>query len=54
MNKMEELLKIKLCLKNLKVLGAASGGCINNGKSYETEKGNIFVKYNEKHEVSLV
>lgn len=50
---MEGLLKRHLSLKEVKVLGgAASGGCINNGQSYDTDRGKIFVKYNEKSEVS--
>ena len=49
---MEEL-KRQLCLKTLKPLGgASSGGCISNGQSYQTDTGRIFVKSNDKKEVS--
>lgn len=48
---MEEL-KRQLCLKTLKPLGGASGGCISNGESYQTDTGKIFVKSNAKKEVA--
>lgn len=49
---MEEL-KRQLCLQSLKPIGGlASGGCINNGQSYQTDKGKIFVKSHESHKVS--
>ncbi len=51
---MEELLKRQLCLQCLKPLGGtASGGCISNGQSYQTDTGKIFVKSNDKQQVSL-
>lgn len=50
---MEDLLRRQLGLQNLKAIGGlASGGCISNGQSYQTERGKIFVKSNESQEVS--
>ena len=49
---MEELKK-QLCLGSIKSLGGvAGGGCISNGQSYQTDVGKIFVKSNDKQEVS--
>ncbi len=50
---MEELLKRELCLQSLWVLGGQVSGGISNGQSYHTDKGPIFVKANEKREVSF-
>ena len=42
----------QLGLRKLKALGGlAAGGCISNGQSYDSDKGRIFVKYNEDHKV---
>ena len=50
---MEELLKRELCLKSLKPLGGvASGGFINKGQSYQTDTKKIFVKSNDRQQVS--
>ena len=50
---MEELLKRELGLKTLKAVGGrATGGCINNGQSFHTDKGSIFVKSHDSHKVS--
>ena len=49
---MEALLRRELSLTVLKPLGRASGGCISDGVSYETDSGRIFVKYNVDPKVS--
>ena len=50
---MMEVLKKQLCLQTLKPMGGlASGGCINNGQSYQTDRGKIFVKSHESQKVS--
>ncbi|UYV81824.1 FN3KRP [Cordylochernes scorpioides] len=43
---MEKVLKESLGISCLKSLGDATGGCINEGKVYETDQGVIFVKKN--------
>lgn len=52
-SKLEEILQKELNTTKLKPLGFATGGCINQGQSYLTENGKIFVKVNEKSEVNL-
>ena len=52
-SKLEEILQKELNTTKLKPLGFATGGCINEGQSYLTENGKIFVKVNEKSEVNL-
>ena len=52
-SKLEEILQKELNTTKLKPLGFANGGCINEGQSYLTENGKIFVKVNEKSEVNL-
>ena len=47
----EKVLKKELNTAKLQHLGFASGGCINEGQSYDTDHGKIFVKLNEKSEV---
>ena len=47
---MEEFLKKELSTSNLGYLGK-SGGCISDGKSYETDSGRVFVKYNTDDKV---
>ena len=54
LTKLEEILKKELNTTNLHSLGLASGGCINEGQSYDTDYGKIFVKVNEKPEVPLI
>lgn len=51
--KLEEVLKKELHTEKCNLLGFAGGGCINEGKSYETDHGKIFVKVNEKSEVFI-
>ena len=48
---MEALLRRELSLTVLKPLGRASGGCISDGVSYETDSGRIFVKHNVDQKV---
>lgn len=51
---MEGLIKRELSLLSLKSVGGlAGGGCINNGQSYHSDRGKIFVKSHESHEVSV-
>ena len=52
-SKLEEILQKELNTTKLKPLGFVTGGCINQGQSYLTENGKIFVKVNEKSEVNL-
>ena len=52
-SKLEEILQKELNTTKLEPLGFATGGCINEGQSYLTENGKIFVKVNEKSEVNL-
>lgn len=49
--KLEEILKKELHTAKCKAFGFATGGCINEGQSFETDNGKIFVKVNEKSEV---
>lgn len=51
-SRLEEILQKELNTTKLKHLGFATGGCINEGQSYLTENGKIFVKVNEKSEVN--
>lgn len=50
-SKLEEILREELGSTKCKSLGFASGGCINEGQSFDTDQGKIFVKLNEKSEV---
>ncbi|KAL5009461.1 hypothetical protein ScPMuIL_011766 [Solemya velum] len=50
---MEELLQNELNTKTLKCLGR-SGGCVNEGTSYMTDLGKIFVKFNNKSGAKLM
>lgn len=50
-SKLEEILRKELGTTKCKSLGFASGGCINEGQSFDTDQGKIFVKLNEKSEV---
>ena len=50
-SKLEEILREELGTTKCKSLGFASGGCINEGQSFDTDQGKIFVKLNEKSEV---
>ena len=50
-SKIEEILKKELNTTKFKSLGSASGGCINEGHSFDTDHGKIFVKVNERSEV---
>ncbi|KAL4659229.1 ketosamine-3-kinase-like [Arapaima gigas] len=47
---MEALLKKELGTSRLKPSGHAGGGCISEGKSYETDDGMVFVKMNHKNQ----
>ncbi|XP_073257704.1 ketosamine-3-kinase-like [Porites lutea] len=51
-SKLEEILQKELNTTKLKPLRFATGGCINEGQSYLTENGKIFVKVNEKSEAT--
>ena len=48
---MEKLLKKELGTSKLVSFGHAGGGCISDGRSYDTDTGRIFVKVNTKSEV---
>lgn len=55
MEELHGLLQRELGLKTLKAIGGrATGGCINNGQSYHTDKGSIFVKSHDSHKVSEI
>ncbi|XP_071946506.1 ketosamine-3-kinase-like [Antedon mediterranea] len=47
---MEDILKRELNVKSVKVTGGPLGGCISDGRSYETDSGKYFVKVNTKSE----
>lgn len=49
--KIEEILKKELNIIKFKSLGFVSGGCINEGYSFDIDYGKIFVKVNERFEV---
>lgn len=48
---MEAQLKRELGTTILKATGHSGGGCINEGHSYDTDNGRVFVKINHKSEV---
>ena len=49
---LEEFLRSELGTRELRPLGAAGGGCISEGRSYQTDSGAaVFVKHNTKSEV---
>lgn len=48
---MEELLKRELDCGSVKATGHSGGGCISQGRSYDTDRGRVFVKVNPKAEV---
>ncbi|XP_042552510.1 ketosamine-3-kinase [Dipodomys spectabilis] len=45
---MEELLRRELGCGSVKATGHSGGGCINQGQSYDTDRGRVFVKMNSK------
>uniref|UniRef100_A0A803J6Y3 protein-ribulosamine 3-kinase n=2 Tax=Xenopus tropicalis TaxID=8364 RepID=A0A803J6Y3_XENTR len=47
---MEALLRKELDTELLKATGHIGGGCINQGQSYDTDRGRVFVKINHKPE----
>lgn len=49
--KLEEFLKKELNTTKCQGLALASGGCISEGRSFDTDHGKIFVKVNAKSEV---
>lgn len=49
--KLVDLLKKELKCEKCESLGFESGGCISEGKSFDTDNGKIFVKMNTKSEV---
>lgn len=51
--KLEEILKKELHTTKCQGLGFASGGCINEGQSFDTDHGKIFVKVNDKSGVFM-
>ncbi|KPP57337.1 ketosamine-3-kinase-like [Scleropages formosus] len=51
---METLLKKELGTSKLKPIGHAGGGCISEGRSYETDHGMVFVKINHKSQARLM
>ena len=54
LTKLEEILKKELNTTKLHSSGLASGGCINEGQSYDTDYGKVFVKVNANSEVPLI
>ena len=48
---LEEFLSSELGTRELRPLGAAGGGCISEGRSYQTDSEAVFVKHNTKSEV---
>ncbi|KAJ7386944.1 fructosamine 3 kinase [Desmophyllum pertusum] len=48
--KLEEFLKKELNTTKCQGLALASGGCISEGRSFDTDHGKIFVKVNAKSE----
>lgn len=48
---MEEALRRELGTSVLRATGHSGGGCINQGQSYETDGGRVYVKSNSKPEV---
>uniref|UniRef100_UPI00358E8330 ketosamine-3-kinase-like isoform X2 n=1 Tax=Myxine glutinosa TaxID=7769 RepID=UPI00358E8330 len=51
---LEHLLKVELATDKLRLIGRAGGGCINDGCSYETDTGKVFIKTNSKSEAKLM
>ena len=49
---LDETIKYELQLKELYKLNDISGGLVNKAAVYATEKGNIFIKYAERENVS--
>ncbi|XP_065831271.1 ketosamine-3-kinase-like [Oscarella lobularis] len=47
---MERLLRSELRTQKLKHISNASGGCINDAASYDTDFGKVFIKFNAKSE----
>ena len=43
---MEALLRRELSTTEVVALGRSSGGCISDGRSFETDSGKVFVKHN--------
>ncbi|KAI2585914.1 FN3KRP isoform 3 [Pan troglodytes] len=48
---MEELLRRELGCSSVRATGHSGGGCISQGRSYDTDQGRVFVKVNPKAEV---
>nr|XP_057904285.1 ketosamine-3-kinase [Doryrhamphus excisus] len=51
---MEAKLKKELGTSMLKSAGQASGGCISEGQSFDTDTGRVFVKINHKSQAKLM
>nr|BAG57005.1 unnamed protein product [Homo sapiens] len=47
---MEELLRRELGCSSVRATGHSGGGCISQGRSYDTDQGRVFVKVNPKAE----
>ncbi|XP_073877233.1 ketosamine-3-kinase isoform X3 [Macaca fascicularis] len=47
---MEELLRRELGCGSVRATGHTGGGCISQGRSYDTDRGRVFVKVNPKAE----
>ena len=43
---MEALLRRELSTTGVVALGRSSGGCISDGRSFDTDSGKVFVKHN--------
>lgn len=51
--KLEEILKKELQTTQCQGLGFAGGGCISEGKSFDTDHGRVFVKVNDQSGVFM-
>ncbi|GAB1599617.1 hypothetical protein Ahia01_000239000 [Argonauta hians] len=47
---MEEKVRFEMGFQYLKACGPGGGGCVNHGQSYDTDRGKVFVKYNNDSE----
>lgn len=52
MKAIEEELKERLGTSKFELASRASGGCISKAGAYQTDNGVVFVKFNDKDEVS--
>lgn len=48
---MEQLLRAELRTATLRAFGSPGGGCISEGRAYDTDTGPVFVKVNHRTQV---